>query len=97
MTVVGGVLGDGDGVFEVEVANGVSEPALSETKVVVGWVLDFVVFVFVFGDVLQLTSPSDKYQRPSLPEHSTSPSHTPPYHWRARSQRGNPPARLTTF
>ena len=49
MTVVGGVLGDGDGVFEVEVANGVSEPALSETKVVVGWVLDFVVFVFVLG------------------------------------------------
>ena len=52
MTVVGSVLGDGDGVFEVEVADGVSEPALSETKVVVGCVLDFVVFVFVFGDVL---------------------------------------------
>ena len=47
MTVVGGVLGDGDGVFEVEVADGVSEPALSETKVVVGWVLDVCCLLFV--------------------------------------------------
>lgn len=33
VTVVGGVLGDGYGVLELEVAGGVAEPALSETVV----------------------------------------------------------------